>query len=65
LGIAIFAGGKFVGLRKEPYLLCGTQVWLALVLLFCAPTAKGQGAAPETAPLLLQATFGTFRVQAD
>jgi hypothetical protein len=31
---------------------CERCVWLALVLLFCAFTARGQGPAPETAPPL-------------
>jgi hypothetical protein len=30
----------------------GSGLWLALVLLFCAATARGQGPAPETAPPL-------------
>lgn len=31
---------------------CEMWVWLAFVVLFCAATARGQGAAPETAPPL-------------
>src|ERR1700688_4944226 len=30
----------------------GSGLWLALVLLFCAATARPQGPAPETAPPL-------------
>ena len=38
-------------LRKPTCLGCAMWMWLTLAL-FCTPTAKGQGAAPETAPPL-------------
>ncbi|MGH9706577.1 MAG: hypothetical protein ACRD5R_07440, partial [Candidatus Acidiferrales bacterium] len=39
-------------LRKTVCLGCGAWVLPVFVLLFCASTARGQGAAPETAPPL-------------
>jgi hypothetical protein len=41
-----------VRLRRAISLACVLWVCRALVVLFCASTAKGQGAAPETAPPL-------------
>ena len=43
---------KLVELRKAISLGCEVSAWVALVVLSCVSTARGQGAAPETAPPL-------------